>query len=43
LKAKEPALMSFLTGEPHGWWVVSGSADIFWRTSNRPHVGHSYS
>jgi hypothetical protein len=43
LTVKAPALMSFVTFEPHTSCVSSGAADIFWRTSNWPQVGQWYS
>ena len=43
LSEKEPALITFFTGEPQASCRRSGGADIRWRVSKRPHFGQSYS
>ena len=35
--------ITFRTLEPQTSCFFSAGADIFWRASNRPHFGHSYS
>jgi hypothetical protein len=43
LSEKEPALITFFTGEPQASCRRSGGADRRWRVSKRPHLGQSYS
>jgi hypothetical protein len=43
LSEKDPALITFFTGDPQASWRRSGGADIRWRVSKRPHFGQSYS
>jgi hypothetical protein len=43
LSEKDPALITFFTGEPQASCRRSGGADIRWSVSKRPHLGQSYS
>ena len=43
LSEKEPALITFFTGEPQASCLRRGAAEIFWSVSKRPHRGQSYS
>ena len=42
-RAQAEADITLRTFDPQTSWVFSAGADIFWRASNRPHFGHSYS